>query len=120
MKEATSDLLIVDTYADDVLLRLVAGLNLAVRVRIITRRADPGVQTVCSAYQADGRVIEMPEAKTIHDRYVVIDHATVWSMGASFNQFGAKAHDVMQTVDQAAQSEQIAAFEEAWRKGKPL
>jgi hypothetical protein len=118
MKEASSDLLIVDAYADDALLRLVSGLDPKVCIRVISRRDDPGVRAICSAYRADGRAIEIRKAKTIHDRYLVLDHARVWSMGASFNRFGAKAHDIVETADGSARSEQIAEFEAAWKAGE--
>jgi hypothetical protein len=120
MKEANSDLLVVDAYADDALMRLIAGLDPKVRVRIVIGRADPSIQTMREAYRADGRAIELRKAKTIHDRYLVIDHAAVWSMGASFNRFGAKAHDIMRTTEEPARSDQVAEFEAAWKNGEPL
>jgi hypothetical protein len=122
MKRATSELLVIDQYADDAVFRLFASLDDSVNIRLLGTkpRARSAVKTIAEGHQRSGMKLEVRLAETVHDRYLVIDGTEVWSLGASINQLGAKAHDIMEITEEDERKKGIAEFEAAWRAGAPL
>lgn len=121
MKEATSDLLIVDAYADESVFDYLDSLADGLRVRVLgERKLSPAVKLILDGYQQQGRLFEARRGKAIHDRYLVIDGMHMWSLGASINGFGSKAHTLTQIVDDVERKKMIAEFESAWSSGTPL
>jgi hypothetical protein len=121
MSKAAADLLVVDAYADESAFPYLESLEPALQVRVLGgRRLSPAVKAILEGYQQQGRKFEIRRGSAIHDRYLVIDGAQVWSLGASINGLGAKAHTLSRIDDDAERTKIIAELEAAWLAGTSI
>jgi len=115
MNRATRNLMIVDAYADEKLSHLIESLENDVNIRILGRKPKPAVIAIWKAYRQQGIDVEARSGTTIHDRYLIIDGDEVWSLGASINGCGAKAHTISQIVDKDEREKLLKEFDDAWQ-----
>jgi hypothetical protein len=104
---AKSDLLMVDPYADEKLLTdyaILAPEKVTIRVladqedhkKSLKPAAERWVQQIGSARPLSVRLVP---AKALHDRLIVVDGNTAWTLGQSFNKLAERAHTSLVRMD---------------------
>ena len=101
MSKATTDLPIIDAYADPSVFDFLDGLPPALHVRVLgEHKLSKTVGAILEGYQQEGRKFETRRGNDFHDRYLVIDGSQVWSLG--INGICAKAHTFARFDDDSA------------------
>ena len=91
-KSAKSTLTVVDNYVDDSILDMLKVVGLQVRIRILSEHLPPDFGTAVETFlMQHNRVIEVRvHAKKIHDRFIILDQVTAYSVGASIKDAGKR------------------------------
>jgi len=92
MMQVANEVLIVDTYVDDTLWALLTNVTSPAKIRILTMtmKGDFALEGRKFAKQ-HGNKVEARTNSTIHDRFIFVDDARCWHLGASIKDAGAKA-----------------------------
>ena len=124
MQGANRDLLIVDPYGDDSILRRFAGVaREGVKVRVLrdTRFRDCGtrLQVAKEAWvqqYGDTRPLEIRSAvaNTLHDRFIAQDGETVFLVSQSLKDLALRSPATIQRADVRIAGEKIQAYEAMW------
>ena len=125
--EANADLLIVDPYANEVLLQdflVTAPENLPVRILTTPQyRAalKPAVERWGKQYdQTRPLEVRVSKPKLLHDRLIVVDHTTAWSLTQSFKDLAVRSPtSIIRTPPDMAQAK-IEAYADLWANAQPL
>jgi hypothetical protein len=130
LSTATTDLLMIDPYADEKLLRRYAvSAPERVSVRILADQAYCYKQSLRPAaeqwMQQFGSTrplsVRLATPKTLHDRSILVDRATAWTVGQSFKDLAARSYTTLvRQQDPEAAALMIAAFETMWNTATPL
>ena len=125
---ATTDLLMIDPYADAKILQYAVSAPEQVSVRILADQAHRYWRSLrpaaehgpkSSAQLALCRAAAAP--KTLHDRSILVDRATAWAVGQSFKDLAARSHmTLVRQQDPEATALSVAAFETMWNAATPL
>ncbi len=88
----TQRITIVDTYVDDTLWPLLKNLPATIEIHILTMQMKGDFQLEGKAFAAQHRnKVEIRTTKSYHDRFILIDDARCWHLGASIKDAGNKA-----------------------------
>ena len=130
LSTATTDLLMIDPYADEQLLRRYAvSAPEQVSVRILADQAHRYHRSLQPAaeqwVQQFGQTrllsVRLAAPNTLHDRSILVDRATAWTVGQSFKDLAARSHTTLvRQQDPEATALTIAAFETMWNAAIPL
>ena len=89
---ATQSITIVDTYVDHTLWPLLKNLLPTIEIHILTMQMKNDFQLEGKAFAAQHKnKVEVRTTKSYHDRFIVIDGASCWHLGASIKDAGSKA-----------------------------
>lgn len=89
---ATQRITIVDTYVDDTLWPLLKNLPATIEIRVLTMQMKGDFQLEGRAFAAQHRnKVEIRTTKSYHDRFILLDGARCWHLGASIKDAGNKA-----------------------------
>jgi hypothetical protein len=125
---ATTDLLMVDPYADEKILidyaRLAAD---PVTIRVLAGAANhkPTLQSAARRWPTQypsTRPLEVrlaPDSQ-LHDRIIIVDGKTAWTLGQSFNALATRAHTSIAQSPPEVGSLKIPAYEAVWNAASPL
>ena len=91
-KETKEELIIVDSYADKVLLDIIK--ELIVRVTIVTKSNSLLKKTLVNKYNEQYHNLKVIYNDTFHDRYFIIDKKDLYDYGASINRIGYKTFSI--------------------------
>ena len=91
-KSATKKLVIIDAYADKVLLDIVKRLN--IEVIIITKRDNLLTYQDIVKYNKQYHNLRVIYNNDFHDRYFILDEKEVYHCGASINRIGYKTFSI--------------------------
>ncbi len=122
---ATTDVLIVDKYADARLLTHYAVLapdSVSVRVLagpMYSQSLKPAAEHWAKQMKQALEVRLAPPA-TLHDRAILIDGKTAFSLGQSFKDLVARSDTTLVRLPSDAGSEKIEAYELLWSSATPL
>ncbi|TPD73006.1 hypothetical protein FJP69_03865 [Stenotrophomonas maltophilia] len=127
---ANRELLIVDPYADSsILLRFAETAPEGVRIRILrdAKYKEIGRQLLV-AYEAwrgqhgNTRPLEIRSApeKTLHDRFIAQDSATVYLVSQSLKDLALRSPATIQKADPAIAVEKLEAYEAMWTASTPM
>ena len=89
---AVSELIIIDSYADNVLLDIIKRLK--VKVTIITRPNNLLTKQDIIRYNKQYHNLNIIYNKTFHDRYFILDQNIVYHCGTSINRIGYKTFSI--------------------------
>jgi hypothetical protein len=125
---AKKDVLMVDPYADEKALTDYAILAPEkVTVRLLADQADhkkslkPAAERwVQQIGPARPLSVRLAPAKTLHDRLILVDHDTAWTLGQSFNKLAERAHTSLVRMDTESGALKIAAYAAIWNAALPL
>jgi len=120
--EAQRDVLVVDPYADAVILwDFIVTAPQGVNARLLCDKEGlkPALKPAAERFTqqfGNTRPLEMRAAKrkTLHDRLIFIDGTKVYTLGQSFNQLATRAHTSLVKVDGEIADAKVAAYENIW------
>ena len=92
LKEAKEELIIVDGYADKLLLDLIK--NLSVQVVLIVKTKSLLTGTDINKYNSQYSNLKIIYDDSFHDRYFIIDKKEIYHCGTSINKIGTKTFSI--------------------------
>ena len=90
VKTATSSIILIDNYIDQSVLLLLSKKNKEVKVEIYTSEISEQLKLDLIRYNAQYPKVEVKKFTKSHDRFLIIDHQTVYHIGASLKDLGKK------------------------------
>jgi Virulence protein RhuM family len=90
IRSANKSIILIDNYIDDSVLGLLGKRKDGVVAKILTKSISPQLARDLSTYNAQYPGIEVDVFTNYHDRFLVIDNATVYHIGASLKDLGKK------------------------------
>jgi hypothetical protein len=122
LAQAKTDVLMVDPYADEKVLTDYAALAPdTIAVRLLTDKAShkntlkPAAERWLQQFgPARPLEVRLAAARTLHDRLILVDGKTAWTLGQSFNKLAERAHTSLVRLPPEAGAEKIAAYEAMW------
>jgi hypothetical protein len=70
--------------------------------------------------QARSLEVRLAAANTLHDRLIVTDGTSVWTLGQSFNALAERSHTSLAKMDPQSGTLNNAAYEAAWKAATPI
>ncbi|MDD5372151.1 MAG: hypothetical protein PHO62_01855 [Sulfurimonas sp.] len=89
LKSAKNEVVLIDNYIDDTVFTLFSkytNLKIKIYIQIISKQVNLDYQKYSSQYKN----IELKEFKKAHDRFLIIDNAEIYHIGASLKDLGKK------------------------------
>lgn len=130
LSTATTDLLMIDPYADEkILMRYAVSAPEQVSVRILANKAHcyqhslrPAAEQWVQQFGSTRPLsVRLATPKTLHDRSILVDRVTAWTVGQSFNNLAARSYTTLvRQQDPEATALAVAAFETMWNAATPL
>jgi hypothetical protein len=125
---ATRDVLIVDPYMDERALTDFAPLvpeHVAIRLLSDLDSVKPTLRPAAARWAAQygtsrPLAAKLAPARTLHDRLIAIDGATVWVLTQSLNAFATRSPASIVRVDDETANLKIAAYQAMWGHATPL
>lgn len=112
---ATRSITIVDSYVDDTLWPLLKNLPPTIAIRILTAqmKSDFALEGKKFVVQHGNRV-EVRTTKSYHGRFILLDGAKCWHLGASVNDAGNKAFAMSEILGPTLVAAVLADVEATW------
>jgi len=121
VQTATTELIIVDTYVDETLWGLLTNVSGSVKLRVLTMKTKGDFPLEAKHFIAQhGGQVEARVTNDYHDRFIVVDHATVWHLGASIKDAGKKAFALTEFERSSIRNSVIADIEVTWNASTAL
>jgi hypothetical protein len=90
IKSAGKEIILLDNYIDEVTLSLLAKKKKEVKLKVYTQKISETLKTDCEKFESQYGAIEMNAFNKSHDRFLILDHKTVYHIGASLKDLGKK------------------------------
>ena len=128
LQAATNNFLIVDPYMDEKALVVFAALaSQGVTIRLLADQHDakPSLRPAVEAWRnqhGKARPVDarLAPAKSLHDRLLVVDGTSVWTLTQSLNSFAKRSPASIVKVDNETAKLKIAAYEAIWLAAAPV
>ena len=126
LKSAKADLVLIDPYASETVLNyaLAAPENVSIRVLSDSATVKPSLKPAAVAWatQHVARPLQarLAAPKTLHDRLILVDGSTAWSLGQSFNKLAERAHTSISQLEPEIAKMKLAAYTAMWNAAVPL
>lgn len=90
IRNAKSSIILLDNYVDDTVLTLLGKRNENVTATIYTKSISNQLQLDVQRYNSQYPAIEVEVFSNAHDRFLIIDNAELYHIGASLKHLGKK------------------------------
>ena len=90
IRSAKQSVVLFDNYADDSVLTQLAKRSEGVEATVCVSRISDGLQLDVKRHNTQYAPITLCEVPSIHDRFLLIDDAVLYTFGASFKDLGKK------------------------------
>ena len=90
VRKARTSIVLIDNYVDDSVLTLLTKRRKGVVAKIYCKRITKQLQLDLEKHNAQYEPIELVPFDKAHDRFLVLDDATVYHIGASLKDLGKK------------------------------
>ena len=90
IRSAKSSIILLDNYVDDTVLTLLGKRNENVTATIYTKSISNQLQLDVQRYNSQYPAIEVEVFSNTHDRFLIIDNAELYHIGASLKDLGKK------------------------------
>ena len=97
MKEASKDIVIIDSYVDKSLLDMISKIN--INIILITKENNKLSNLDIDKYNSEYHNLKVIYNDNFHDRYIVIDNNTIYHLGTSINHAGKKIFSINNLTD---------------------
>ena len=98
LKEATKEIIIIDSYADKTTLDIIR--NLEVEVTLIINERSRLTKLDIEKYNEQYTNLELIYDNTFHDRYFILDKKIIYHSGTSINNAGSKTFSINRLEDE--------------------
>ncbi len=88
IKAANQSIILIDNYIDESVLALLAKRKPKVMTDIYTANVSAQLKLDIKRYNAQYPSIEIKQFTRSHDRFLILDHQTVYHIGASLKDLG--------------------------------
>ena len=114
--QATTEILIVDSYVDHSLWPLLTNVPSAVKIRIVTGQMKGDFALEGRKFVAQhGATVEVRTTPSYHDRFILIDASKCWHLGASIKDAGNKAFAMSEIIRATIEAAILADVESVWK-----
>ena len=93
-KEAKIEIVVIDGYADKVLLDIIRNLDSNIKVHLITFSKNTAFQSLLTKYKKQYSNLIVTYNDTFHDRYFILNQDKVYHCGTSINHAGSKTFSI--------------------------
>ena len=90
IRSAKKSILLIDNYVDESVLLMLSKRNAGVKADIYTQTVSHQLQLDLQKHDSQYPPIGIRTCKKCHDRFLIIDGAEVWHIGASLKDLGKK------------------------------
>ena len=90
IRSARQSLLLIDNYVDEPVLLMLSKRNAGVKADIYTQTVSPQLQLDLQKHNSQYPPIDIHTYKKCHDRFLIVDGAVVYHIGASLKDLGKK------------------------------
>jgi hypothetical protein len=90
VRDAQSSIVLIDNYVDDTVLRLFTKRNTGIPLTIYTQKISAQLSLDLDKYNLQYGPAVIKSFKNAHDRFLILDGATVYHIGASLKDLGKK------------------------------
>jgi hypothetical protein len=90
IRAARKSILLIDNYIDDSALLMLAKRSEGVSAEIYTRAPGQQLQLDIEKYNKQYPLVQLHTCSVVHDRFLIIDDAEVYHIGASLKDLGKK------------------------------
>ncbi|MBQ9213341.1 MAG: ORF6N domain-containing protein [Bacteroidales bacterium] len=90
LQSATKEIVLIDNYVDLSVLQRLAKKQQGVNVTIFTKANTPLSAQDIQTFNAQYPTLTVRHTTTMHDRFLIIDNATLYHIGASLKDLGKK------------------------------
>ncbi len=90
IKSAKKDIIVIDNYIDDSVLTLLSKRKATVKATIYTQQISTQLNIDILKHNAQYPPIELKLFSKSHDRFLIIDHQTLFHIGASLKDLGKR------------------------------
>ncbi len=105
LKEANNNIIIIDNYADKMVLDMIR--NLKVEVTIICKNNGLLKEIDVNKYQKQYNNLKVVYNNDFHDRYIILDQKEIYHCGASLNYAGSKTFSINKLEDEIVKNNLI-------------
>ena len=88
IKSAKHSLVLIDNYVDESVLLMLSKRSAGVKATIYTKQITPQLQLDLTRYNSQYPQIDIRTCSQSHDRFLIIDNADVYHIGASLKDLG--------------------------------
>ena len=90
IKSAKKEIILIDNYIDLTVLDQLTAKNVGVDVIIYTRPKNPVKRLDIDKFNAQYPTLAINHTNTMHDRFLILDNAEIYHIGASLKDLGRK------------------------------
>jgi hypothetical protein len=117
--KSKNELFIIDPYIDDQLFNALEQLNIGIKIRILTDKAQGDSITLAKRFAQERGNFELRKTKVFHDRYIFRDDSC-FIIGGSLNSLGTKSSMITPLKDKYVADELRSYADSVWASGSPL
>ena len=99
IKTAKNEILIIDNYIDDSILKMLAKKNKKVEVVILTSQNSNISKLDINKFNKQYPILKIAKTNKFHDRFIVIDNKELYLCGASLKDLGKKCFAISKIND---------------------
>jgi len=123
LRGARQAIIVVDSYVDGTVLELLKSREAPINsLRILTLNCPDDLALEASKFQAQyaNVTVELRRSRTFHDRFLVVDGAHCWHLGASIKDAGIRAFMVSQVEDEGNRDALLSQFDRSWQAAQAI
>lgn len=90
IKSAKNSLILIDNYVDESVLMMFSKRNSGVSAKIYTLKSSQQLQLDLQKHNSQYPAIEIVPFSKSHDRFLIIDHTSIYHIGASLKDLGKR------------------------------
>lgn len=88
--EAESKVVIIDSYSDEAILKILAGKQPTVEINILTKTVSPKFLHEAQLFNQQYTNLFIRQTGVFHDRFLIIDDIDFYHLGSSINHLGKR------------------------------
>jgi len=99
IKKANKKILIIDNYADDSILKMLAKKKRNVQVVILTSNKSNIQNIDIQKFNKEYPILKVAKTNKFHDRFIILDNKEMYHLGASIKDLGKKCFGINKIED---------------------
>jgi hypothetical protein len=120
IQSTKTEICIVDNYVDDSTWKLLTNVPATVLIRVLTLKMKDDFPLEGKHFKSQhGNTVEVRKTDTdkVHDRFIIIDGATVWHLGPSIKDAGTKTAFMSEILSPTLVAAAVQEITNSWNVG---